>query len=71
MDNANSETYKGYKFLTNLLIGYEKKGLDIGIDIQNLFDKRYAMEVTKEVGGTTQYRPGAPLTMMARVTYKF
>ncbi len=71
VDNANSETYKGYKFLTNLLIGYEKKGLDIGIDIQNLFDKRYAMEVTKEVGGTTQYRPGAPLTMMARVTYKF
>lgn len=71
VDNANSETYEGYKFLTNLLIGYERKNLDISLDCQNLFDKRYAMEVTKEVGGTTQYRPGAPFTMMARITYRF
>ncbi|GAB4408465.1 MAG: TonB-dependent receptor PqqU [Thermodesulfovibrionales bacterium] len=71
VDNANSETYEGYKFLTNLLIGYERKCFDISLDVQNLFDKRYAMEVTKETGGTTNYRPGAPLTMMARITYKF
>lgn len=25
VDNANSEKYRGYEFLTNALVGYEKK----------------------------------------------
>jgi len=70
VDNANSEKYSGYEFLTNVLVGYEKKNLDISIDIYNIFDKRYAMEVTKDTSGT-KYRPGAPLSAMARVTYRF
>lgn len=70
VDNANSEKYGGYDFLTNVLIGYEGKHLDVSFDIYNLFDKRYAMEVTKD-STTTRYRPGAPLTMMARVGYRF
>lgn len=71
VDNANSEKYKGYEFLTNAMIGYETKRLDFVIDGYNIFDKRYAMEVTKEAGGSTRYRPGAPFSMMARITYKF
>ena len=71
VDNANSEKYKGYEFITNCLIGYERKNLDVTLDVYNIFDKRYAMEVTKEAGGTTRYRPGAPFSVMARVTYKF
>jgi iron complex outermembrane receptor protein len=73
VDNANSEKYAGYDFLTNALIGYEKKNWDVTFDVNNLFDKRYAMEVTKDIGATAaaKYRPGAPMTMMARVTYKF
>lgn len=73
MDNANSEKYKGYKFLTNALVGYEKNNLDITLDAYNLFDKRYAMEVTKDSTKSDPYlyRPGAPLNIMARVTYKF
>lgn len=71
VDNANSEKYGGYEFLTNALIGYEKKNLDITLDVYNIFDKRYAMEVTKEAGGATKYRPGAPLTLMARISYNF
>ncbi len=70
MDNANTEKYKGYQFLTNALIGYEKKNLDITLDAYNIFDKRYAMEVTKDTT-STKYRPGAPFSMMARVTFRF
>ncbi|MDH4231870.1 MAG: TonB-dependent receptor [Nitrospirota bacterium] len=74
MDNANTEKYGGYDFLTNALIGYEKKNLDITLDVYNIFDKRYAMEVTKDITNPRdpyKYRPGAPFSMMARVTYKF
>jgi len=73
MDNANSEKYKGYQFLTNALIGYEKKNLDIALDAYNIFDKRYAMEVTKDPTKKDPYlfRPGAPLSVMARITYRF
>lgn len=70
MDNANTEKYKGYQFLTNALIGYEKKNLDITLDAHNIFDKRYAMEVTKDTT-SAKYRPGAPFSIMARITYKF
>ncbi|MEW6738856.1 MAG: TonB-dependent receptor [Nitrospirota bacterium] len=69
VDNANSDTYKGYTFLTNALIGYEMKNFDITFDVNNVFDKRYAMEVTKETD--LKYRPGAPMSMMGRITYKF
>lgn len=71
VDNANSETYSGYDFLTNVLVGYEKNNLDITFDVYNLFDKRYAMELTKAVGDSAKYKPGTPLSMMARITYKF
>lgn len=71
VDNANSETYSGYNFLTNILVGYEKKHWDIAFDVYNLFDHHYAMEVTKEVGGLVRYRPGGPRSLMVRVTFKF
>jgi iron complex outermembrane recepter protein len=70
VDNANSEKFRGYEFLTNALVGYEKKNLDISVDVYNIFDKRYAMEVTKDTT-STKYRPGAPMSVMARITYKF
>ncbi len=70
VDNANSDKYKGYRFLTNAFIGYEKGALDVGFDALNVFDKLYAMEVKKDNTGA-RYNPGAPLSLMARVTYKF
>lgn len=48
VDNGNTEKYRGYDFLTNAFVGYEKGGLDITLDGYNIFDKHYAMEVTKE-----------------------
>jgi len=71
VDNANSEKYKGYSFITNALVGYQWKGFDLTFDACNIFNTRYAMEVTKESGGDAKYRPGGPLTLMARISYKF
>jgi iron complex outermembrane receptor protein len=70
VDNANSETYHGYDFLTNLTVGYENKHWDVVFDVSNIFDQKYAMEVTKDTS-VTRYRPGAPLTCFGRITYKF
>lgn len=69
VDNANSDTYEGYSFLTNALIGYERNKWDVTFDVNNVFNKRYAMEVTKD--RELKYRPGAPLTLMLRITYNF
>ena len=33
MDNANTEKYPGYEFLTNLMLGWEKGPWDIVFDI--------------------------------------
>jgi len=71
VDNANSETYKGYSFITNALVGYEWKGLDFTFDAYNIFNTLHAIEVTKDSGGTAKYRPGDPITLMARIGYKF
>ena len=71
VDNANSETYKGYSFITNALVGYERNGLNVTVDAYNLFDTHHAIEVTKDSGGVDRYRPGAPFTLMARIAYKF
>ncbi len=71
VDNANSETYEGYSFITNALIGYAKNGWDVSVDVYNIFAARHAIEVTKDSGGAAKYRPGAPTTWMARVGYTF
>lgn len=70
VDNANSEKYGGYDLLTNLLVGWEKGPWDLSLDISNLFDKTYAMEVTKSADDLL-YRPGAPRTWFAKLSYAF
>lgn len=72
IDNANSAMYDGYAFVTNGLIGYETRNLNISFDVYNIFDKRYAMEITKEATSTLEkYRPGAPRSYMVRLSYAF
>jgi len=71
IDNANSEKYSGYEFLTNLMVGWEFGRWDLVVDVANLFDKHYAMEVAKGTTGDATYRPGAPRSVFAKVTYKF
>jgi iron complex outermembrane receptor protein len=53
------------------MIGFEKGKYDLSLIVENLFDKRYAVEVTKDTSGEKDYTPAAPRFVMARLTYKF
>lgn len=66
---ANTGKYKGYEFLTNLALSYEKKSFEVGFSIYNLTDKKYAVEVVED--STTPYKPGAPRTYFAYFNLKF
>lgn len=71
MDNANSEKYDGYEFVTNAMVGYEYKSLDFALNIENLFDKQYATEASRNTSSYDTYKPAAPQTVIARLSYKF
>lgn len=71
MDNANTEKYEGYEFVTNTMVGYETGNWDITVNLDNVFDKKYAVEVKKDTSGYRTYTPAAPMTVMARVSYSF
>lgn len=71
VDNANSGKYNGYDFLTNIMVGFEDSHWDITFDVNNVFDKHFAMEVTKDSSGTERYRPGAPVSFFGKIAYKF
>ncbi len=71
MDNANTEKYEGYKFVTDLMLGYERKNHSIQLNINNIFDKHYAMSVSKDINSEITYSAAAPRTTMLTYTYKF
>ena len=71
MDNANTEKYDGYDFLTSIMVGYEKAQHSISLNIDNLFDQRYAAEVKKNTSGTKFFYAGAPRTAMLNYRYQF
>ena len=71
IDNANTEKYKGYEFLTSATVGYSRGNLDLSLMVDNLFDKKYAVEVTKDTSGVKRYTPGPPRTFLVRLTYNF
>jgi len=71
MDNANTEKYKGYDFVTNLMFGYTTGPHSLTLNVENLFDKRYATEVKKDTSGVKTYYAGAPRAAMMNYTYTF
>jgi iron complex outermembrane recepter protein len=71
LDNGNTEKYSGYDFVTSGMLGYVIGKVDLTISIDNLFDKRYAIEVTKNTSGVKKYKPAAPRSILARVNYRF
>ncbi|WP_260291768.1 TonB-dependent receptor [Sedimenticola hydrogenitrophicus] len=71
MDNANTEKYDGYDFLTSLMLGYASSPHSVSLNVDNLFDKRYATEVKKDTSGTKTYYAGAPRAAMLTYTYSF
>ncbi len=71
MDNANSEKYEGYEFITSVTLGYQRKGFDLSLIVDNLFDKKYAVEATKDLQGVKRYTPAPPRTFLVKLTYNF
>ena len=70
VDNANSEKYEGYDQICRLQLGWESGPWDLAIDVSNLFDEKYAMEVTKS-GDDLRFRLGAPRSIFAKLSYSF
>ena len=71
LDHANSEKYGGYDFVTSVNLSYAKGPHDISLNVQNLFDKRYAVEVTKDTSGDKAFSAGAPRSAMLSYRYQF
>jgi iron complex outermembrane receptor protein len=71
LDNANTEKYPGWEWVTNLSIGYERNGHALTLNADNLFDKRYAFEVKKDTTGKVTYTAAAPRSLMLTYRYDF
>lgn len=71
LDNANTEKYPGWEWVTNLSVGYERLGHSLTLNVDNLFDKHYAMEVKKDTAGRVTYMAAAPRTVMLTYRYDF
>ena len=71
MDNANTQKYEGYDLITDFMIGYEMKNHNIQLNMNNVFDKYYAMEASKDTSGNESYKAASPRSTMLTYTYKF
>jgi len=71
MDNANTEKYDGYTFVTSLMLGYSVGMQSLQLNIENLFDLRYASEAQKDARGTYYYDTAAPRRAMVTYTHTF
>lgn len=69
MDNANTEKYDGYKFITNANLSYDwTEDRALSLNVENLFDRRYAIEAKKDTRGTRTFAAGQPRTFV--VSYR-
>jgi iron complex outermembrane recepter protein len=74
MDDANTEKYDGYTLVTNLMLAYTVKHNRLQLNVNNLFDQRYATEVDKVAGypaARYYYTPASPRFTMLTYTYSF
>lgn len=75
MDDANSEKYDGYTLVTNVMLAYTYEQHKIQLNVNNLFDARYATEVNKVINvgrpDSYYYTPANPLFAMATYSYEF
>lgn len=71
MDNANTQKYEGYQFVTDLMVGYERDVHNVQLNIRNITDKYYAAEAQKDVNAVESYKAGAPRSFMLTYSYKF
>jgi iron complex outermembrane receptor protein len=71
MDNANTQKYEGFSFVTDVMVGYESKNYNIQLNIRNLTNQYYAMEALKDANGGVSYKAAAPRSGMVTYSYNF
>ena len=71
MDNANSAQWQNKDVITDLNVGYGKGKHKVDLMVDNVFDKRYAVEVSKDTTGKTTYSAGAPRAVLVNYSYQF
>ncbi|MFC1672620.1 TonB-dependent receptor [Pseudomonadota bacterium] len=72
MDNANTQKYDGYKYITNANVSYDvTEESSISLNVENLFDKKYAIEAKKSTTGTVTYSAGQPRTFVMSYRQNF
>ncbi|WP_192894005.1 TonB-dependent receptor [Hydrogenovibrio thermophilus] len=70
IDDANTEKYDGYQMVSNLMMGYSLGHHKLQLNVNNVFDMRYAEEVSKDTRGNYSYTPGAPRNFQINYRYK-
>ncbi|MDT3707553.1 MAG: TonB-dependent receptor [Thiobacillus sp.] len=71
LDNANTEKYEGWEWITSLSVAHEHKGHSLTLSADNLFDEHYAAEVKKDTAGKVSYTAATPRTLMLTYRYGF
>ncbi|MCW8914796.1 MAG: TonB-dependent receptor [Magnetovibrio sp.] len=72
LDNANTETYSGFKFITNANASYDvNDDASLSLNIENLFDRKYAVEAKKDTSGDRSYSAGQPRTFVLSYRQNF
>lgn len=71
MDNANTEQYDGWDWVMNLSVGYQRGPHALSLNVDNLTDKRYAIEAKKDTSGNVSYTAAAPRSVMLTYRYDF
>jgi len=72
LDNANSEEYDGFKFITNANVSYDfNEETALSLNVENLFDKHYAVDAKKSTTGTKYFSAGQPRTFVLSYRHKF
>ena len=72
MDNANTEKYSSYKFITSANLSYDiSEQQSVALNVENLLDKHYAVEAKKSTRGTQTYSAGQPRTFVLTYSQDF
>lgn len=71
MDDANTEKYDGFTLVTNLMLAYRLDAHKLQLNVNNIFDKRYATEANKDTYSNHYYTPGTPRSAMVSYSYAF
>jgi len=72
MDNANTEKYSGYKFITSANVSYDfNEDASLSLNVENLLDKHYAVEAKKDTRGSRTYSAGQPRTFVVSYRQNF